>query len=68
MTCTKYVKRGGLVDAIQVLSTNTKAVFDFLGSMAWEHGVEDGNYIVRDLNNKLYVYSEEDFMDMYNKA
>ena len=68
MICNKYIKRGGIVEAIQVLSTNTKLVFEFLGSTSNDHGVEEGCYIVRDINGKLYVYSEDELMDMYNKS
>ena len=64
----RYLKRGGIVDAVQVLANNLEQVASFIGALSKEDKVSEGDYIVCDINGKLYVYSEEDFMDMYLKA
>lgn len=64
----RYLKRGGIVDAVQVLANNLEQVASFIGAISKEDKVSEGDYIVRDINGKLYVYSEEDFMDIYLKA
>lgn len=61
----ELIRRTGQVQAIKVLSDNMRHIINFIGEEAELSDIQTGDYIVRDINGKLYIYSEEEIKELF---